>query len=152
GTLDADGYLSITDRKKEILKTSGGKMIAPQPIENKLMSNALVGQAAMVGDNRKFASVLISPNYAALETWAREKGISTEDRKALVSDARVIAAYQAIVNKVNGSLANFETIKKLRVVPEEWSVEDGILTPSLKLKRRVVGERYARQISEFYGD
>jgi len=152
GHIDEDGYISITDRKKELLKTSGGKMIAPQPIENKLKANTLVGQAAMVGDRHKFASVLISPNFAALEGWAKEQGIATDDRKALVNDARVMKAYQEIVDRVNLDLAHFESIKRVCVVPEEWSVEDGTLTPSMKLKRRVVGERYAREIGAIYAD
>ena len=152
GHIDADGFISITDRKKELLKTSGGKIIAPQPIENRLKSDVLVGQAAMVGDKHKFASVLISPNFAALEAWAKDQGISVNDRMALVEDPRVMKAYQEIVNKVNQGLANFETIKRVHVVPEEWSVEDGTLTPSMKLKRRVVGQRYAREIEEIYSD
>jgi len=152
GNLDANGFLSITDRKKELLKTSGGKLIAPQPIENKLKSHSLVGQAAMVGDKHKFASVLISPNFAALKGWAKGQGITSEDHKSLVEDDRVKRAYQEIVDKVNQELANFESIKRVCVVPEEWSVEDGTLTPSLKLKRRVVGERYAQQIAGFYAD
>ncbi len=152
GNVDADGFISITDRKKELLKTSGGKLIAPQPIENKLKSNVLVGNAAVVGDKHKFACVLISPNFAALEGWAKGQGIATGDRAALVSDARVVQAYQAIVDKVNGTLAHYEDIKRLRVVPDEWSVEDGTLTPSMKLKRRVVETKYANDISEFYAD
>jgi long-chain acyl-CoA synthetase len=152
GNIDEDGFLSITDRKKELLKTSGGKLIAPQPIENKLKANSLVGHAAMVGDKRKFASVLISPNFAALEGWAKGKGIATDDHAALVKDEEVKRAYQEIVDKVNMELANFESIKRVYVVPDEWSVEDGTLTPSMKLKRRVVGERYANEIAEFYAD
>ncbi len=152
GNIDADGFISITDRKKELLKTSGGKMIAPQPIENKLKANTLVGHAAMVGDKHKFASVLISPNFAALEGWAKAQGIPTTDRRALVNEEKVKRAYQEIVDKVNLELAHFESIKRICVVPEEWSVEDGILTPSMKLKRRIVGERYAREIGAFYAD
>ena len=152
GKIDADGFLSITDRKKELLKTSGGKLIAPAPIENKLKSNSLVGHAAMVGDKHKFASVLISPNLAALKGWAQGQGIAAEDPQKLVEDDRVKKAYQEIVDRVNLELAHFESIKRVCVVPEEWSVEDGTLTPSMKLKRRVVGERYARQISNFYAD
>jgi long-chain acyl-CoA synthetase len=152
GNIDKDGYLSITDRKKELLKTSGGKMIAPQPIENKLKANTLVSQAALVGDKHKFACVLISPNFAALEGWARGQGISTSDHAALVKDAKVVKAYQEIVDKVNGGLANYESMKRMSVVPEEWSVENGALTPSMKLKRRVVEQRYAREIGEFYAD
>jgi len=152
GNIDKDGYLSITDRKKELLKTSGGKLIAPQPIENKLKANALVAQAALVGDKHKFACVLISPNFVALEGWAKGQGIATGDHAALVKDAKVMKAYQEIVDKVNMSLANFESMKRMSVVPEEWSVEDGTLTPSMKLKRRVVEQKYAKEIGEFYAD
>jgi long-chain acyl-CoA synthetase len=152
GNIDGDGYLSITDRKKELLKTSGGKMIAPQPIENKLKANVLVGQAALVGDKHKFACVLISPNFAALEGWAQGQGIVVGDRAALVKDARVVKAYQDIVDRVNIGLANYESMKRMSLVAEEWSVEDGTLTPSMKLKRRVVEQRYRKEIGEFYAD
>jgi long-chain acyl-CoA synthetase len=152
GNIDKDGYLSITDRKKELLKTSGGKMIAPQPIENKLKANVLVAQAALVGDKHKFACVLISPNFAALEGWAKGQGIRTGDHAALVKDAKVVKAYQEIVDKVNMGLAKYESMKRMSVVPEEWTVEDGTMTPSMKLKRRVVEQRYAKEIGEFYAD
>jgi long-chain acyl-CoA synthetase len=150
--MDADGYLSITDRKKELLKTSGGKLIAPQPIENKLKANSLVGQAALVGDKHKFACVLISPNMAALESWAAGQGVAVGDHKALVKDAKVVALYQGIVTQVNGTLAHFEDMKRFCVVPDEWTVETGELTPSMKLKRRVVEKKYAAEIAEFYKD
>jgi long-chain acyl-CoA synthetase len=152
GNVDGDGFLSITDRKKELLKTSGGKMIAPQPIENKLKANVLVAQAALVGDRHKFACVLISPNFAALEGWAKGQGIATSDRAALVKNAKVQKAYQEIVDKVNMGLANFESMKRVCVVAEEWSVEDGTLTPSMKLKRRVVETKYGKEIGELYAD
>ncbi len=151
GRIDDDGFLFITDRKKELLKTSGGKFVAPQPIENKLKANLLVGQAALVGDKHKFISVLISPNFAALASWAKQKGIDSANRAALIADPNVVAEYQGIVDKVNEGLAQFETIKRLRVVAEEWSLEGGELTPSLKLKRRVVEVRYAGEIAGFYG-
>ena len=141
GNVDSDGYLSITDRKKELLKTSGGKLIAPQPIENKLKANSLVSNAAMVGDKHKFACVLISPNFGALESWAKGQGISVGDHGALVKDERVVKAYQGIVDGVNKGLAPYESMKRVRVVPEEWSVEEGTLTPSMKLKRRVVEKK-----------
>jgi len=152
GMVDKDGYLSITDRKKELLKTSGGKLIAPQPIENKLKANPLVNEAAVVGDKHKFACVLVSPNFAALERWAKEQGVEAEDRVALVQEARVIALYEGIVKQVNGTLAHFEDLKRVRVVAEEWSVEGGEMTPSMKLKRRVVEKKYAGEIEEFYRD
>jgi long-chain acyl-CoA synthetase len=152
GHLDADGFLFITDRKKELLKTSGGKMVAPQPIENKLKTNLMVAQAALVGDRHKFISVLLSPNFAALEEWARRHGIEARDRAELVADSRVVALYAEIVREVNGSLANFESLKRFRVVPDEWSQETGELTPSMKLKRRVITSRYAALIDALYTD
>ena len=150
--IDADGFLFITDRKKELLKTSGGKMVAPQPIENKLKNSMLVAQAALVGDKHKFISALIAPNFTALEEWARHHGVPTTSRTQLVADSRVIALYGEIVREVNGSLANFETLKRFRVVAEEWTQETGELTPSMKLKRRVLKERYAGVIAELYAD
>jgi long-chain acyl-CoA synthetase len=152
GSIDTDGFLSITDRKKEIFKTSGGKMIAPQPIENKLKSNALVSNAAVVGEKHKFASVLLSPNFQALEGWAKANGVAAADHAALVRDPKVMAAYQAIVDKVNATLAQFETMKRMKLVAEEWSIEGGELTPSMKLKRRVIAESYAREIDALYAD
>ncbi len=152
GRLDADGFLYITDRKKELLKTSGGKLIAPQPIENKLKANLLVAQAALVGDRHKFASALISPNFAALEAWVSQQGIATPTRRDLVADPRVIAQYQAIVDRVNENLAHFETIKRFHLVPDEWSLDTGELTPSLKLKRRVILEKYANEMAALYAD
>ena len=152
GKIDADGFLSITDRKKELLKTSGGKLIAPQPIENKLKAHVLVGNAALVGDKHKFACVLISPNLAVLESWARVKGVPFTERKDLVKHERVLARYQRIVNEVNATLAPFESIKRIAVVAEEWSIETDELTPSMKLKRRVVEKKYAAEIAAFYQD
>jgi long-chain acyl-CoA synthetase len=152
GKMDADGFLSITDRKKELLKTSGGKLIAPQPIENKLKAHVLVGNAALVGDKHKFACVLISPNFAVLEGWAKVKGVSFATRGDLVKHERVLARYQRIVNEVNATLAPFESIKRIAVVAEEWSIESDELTPSMKLKRRVVEKKYAAEIAAFYRD
>ena len=150
--IDGDGFLFITDRKKELLKTSGGKLVAPQPIENKLKNSPLVAQAALVGDKHKFICALIAPNFAALETWARQQGIECKSRTQLVGDPRVTALYGEIVRQVNADLANFETLKRFRVVGEEWTQETGELTPSMKLKRRVINDRYAAVIAELYAD
>ncbi len=152
GHFDADGFLYITDRKKELLKTSGGKMVAPQPIENKLKNSILVAQAALVGDKHKFISALISPNFVALEDWARQHGVEAGSRADLVAHSRVVALYGEIVREVNGSLANFETLKRFRVVADEWTQESGELTPSMKLKRRVLTQKYAAAIAELYED
>ncbi len=149
---DEQGFLYVTDRKKELLKTSGGKLIAPQPIENKLKGNYLIAEAALVGDRHKFASVLLSPNFTALEEWVRGQGIDVSARATLVVDPRVVAQYQAIIDEVNATLANFETIKRFRLVADEWSLVSGELTPSLKLKRRVINQLYATEIAAFYAD
>jgi long-chain acyl-CoA synthetase len=148
--LDQDGFLYITDRKKELLKTSGGKLVAPQPIENKLKMNMLVAQAALVGDKHKFCSAIISPNFQALDEWARQHGIHAPTRAALVAEPKVVALYKEIVHEVNADLANFETVKRFRLVPDEWSLDSGELTPSMKLKRRVITERYAAVVASFY--
>jgi long-chain acyl-CoA synthetase len=152
GHVDTDGFLYITDRKKELLKTSGGKLVAPQPIENKIKNSIFVAQVALVGDKHKFVSALISPNFAALVDWARHHGIEVSDRSALVADERVVAQFKEIIREVNSGLANFETIKRFRVVPDEWSQDSGELTPSMKLKRRVITGRYAAVIAELYED
>jgi len=149
-----DGFLTIADRKKEMLKTSGGKLIAPQPIEGKLKAHVLVGNAALVGDKHKFACVLISPNFAILESWARVKGVvyPAGERKALIVVPQVVARYQRIIDEVNATLAPFESIKRMALVADEWTVESHELTPSMKLKRRVVEQKYATEIAEFYKD
>ncbi len=146
-----DGFLSITDRKKELIKTSSGKYIAPQPIEGKLKADELVGNAAVIGDSRKFAAVLISPDFQALGRWAGEHGVTTKDHSALVKDPKVKAHYEDLVKKVNKELQDHERMKKVGVMPEEWSIEGGELTPSMKLKRRVIFDRYKDRIDALYG-
>ena len=133
------------------MKTSGGKYIAPQPVESKLKVDALVGQAALIGDQKKFVSVIISPNFDALEKWAKQNGVAATDRAALVSDEKVQKVYKGIVGKANEGLAHHETIKKIAVVADEWTPESGELTPSLKLKRRVINEKYKDRINALYG-
>ena len=150
GQVDADGYLSVTDRKKDLIKTSGGKFIAPQPIENALKLNPFVGVPAIVGDKRKFAAVIISPNFVRLEDWARENDIIFSSRTDLVANPRVQGLYEGIVEEVNQNLARFEKLKRVVVVPEEFSSENGILTPTLKLRRRALEEQYRHQIDELY--
>ena len=150
GSLDAEGYLTIVDRKKDLIKTSGGKFIAPQPLENALKANPLVAQAAVIGDRRRFASVIISPDFHMLEDWARANGVAFAGRPQLVADAKVRALFDGIVAGLNQRLAQFETLKKVLLVPDEFSVASGELTPSMKLKRRVVEERYSAQIEAMY--
>jgi long-chain acyl-CoA synthetase len=150
GNLDEDGFLSVTDRKKDLLKTSGGKFIAPQPVENSLKLNAFIGTAVVLGDRRKFASVIISPAFALLEQWARTNHIHFSSREELVAHPKVIALYEGIVHEVNLGLARYETLKKIMLVADEFSATDGTLTPTLKLRRRAIEERYRQQIEDLY--
>jgi long-chain acyl-CoA synthetase len=150
GNIDGDGFLSVTDRKKDLIKTSGGKFIAPQPLENSLKHNALIGEAVVLGDKRKFPAVLIAPYFPVLEDWARANQLAFSSRKYLVSHPKVKALYEGIVADLNRDLARFEQLKKVILVAEEFSPENGALTASMKLRRRVVEERYRTQIDAMY--
>lgn len=150
GTLDNEGFLSITDRKKDLIKTSGGKFIAPQPIENALKANVLIAEAALIGDRRKYASVIISPHFPLLEDWARANGVTFSSRQELINAPKVRELYRGIIEDVNKRLAHFETIKKILIVPDEFTVATGEITPTLKLKRRVIEAKYKQQIDELY--
>lgn len=148
--IDEDGFIFITDRKKDLIKTSGGKFIAPQPIENQLKASSLIAHAVVIGDKRKYPAVLLAPNFALLEDWARMNGIGFTAPQQLVSDERVRALYEGIVNDVNSRLARFERLKRVILVPDEFSIATGELTPSLKLKRRIVEQKYAAEIESLY--
>lgn len=150
GHIDHEGFLTITDRKKNLIKTSGGKFIAPQPLESSLKHNALVAEAVVVGDRRKFPVVLIVPHFPSLEEWARTNQIAFSSRQDLVSNTRVQALYNGIVSGLNQNLARFEKLKKVIVIGEEFSTENGTLTPSMKLRRRVVEDRYRESIEALY--
>jgi long-chain acyl-CoA synthetase len=150
GDIDSEGYLSITDRKKDLIKTSGGKFIAPQPIENSLKLNPLIGTAVVIGDRRKFPAVLISPNFPALEDWARANEVDSASREALIGNPTVQAAYEGIIGELNQKLARFERLKRVLLVPEEFSAADGTLTHTMKVRRRGIEDRYRTLIDEMY--
>jgi long-chain acyl-CoA synthetase len=150
GNIDAEGFLSITDRKKDLIKTSGGKFIAPQPIEAKLKLSPLVAHPIVIGNGRKFASVIISPNFPALEQWARERGIAFQSREELVTNSAVLEEFHRILADVNQELAHFETIKKLVLVPDDFTISAGEVTPTLKLRRKAIEEKYKEQIDALY--
>lgn len=152
GNVDPDGFLAITDRKKDLIKTSGGKFIAPQPIESSLKANPLISEAAVIGERRRFPSVVIAPSIPVLEDWARTNGIEFTSHAELVENPKVQALYEGIVSGVNNNLAQFEKLKKFLVLSEELSVDDGTLTPTLKLRRRKVEERYRTLIDKMYED
>ncbi|MEQ1503508.1 MAG: long-chain fatty acid--CoA ligase [Myxococcota bacterium] len=145
GSLDADGYLKITGRKKELIKTSGGKYVAPSKIESRLKSLPFVQEAVVIGDRRNFCVALISLDPEGLGTWAEQHGVPADPSSPAVSKA-----LQAHLDEVNKGLASFESVKYFRVLPEPMTIENGILTASLKVKRRVVEERYASLIEDMY--
>jgi long-chain acyl-CoA synthetase len=150
GHIDAEGYLTITDRKKDLLVTSGGKKIAPQPIEAVLKRNPIVAEAILLGDRRKYAAALIVPEFTALERRLKELGRPAGERDGLVTRPDVVALYQEIVDALNRDLAQFERIKKIALIPAQFSIETGELTPTLKVKRKVVEERWRDAIEGLY--
>jgi long-chain acyl-CoA synthetase len=152
GNVDADGFLSVTDRKKDLIKTSGGKFIAPQPLENALKHNALVGEAVILGDRQRFPAVLIAPYFPLLEDWARANQIIFASRQELVANLKVRELYEGIVADVNRDLARFEQLKKVLLIADELTAENGALTASMKLRRRAVEDRYRGEIDNLYAD
>jgi long-chain acyl-CoA synthetase len=150
GHLDEAGYLSVTDRKKDLFKTAAGKYVAPQPIENLLRARPLILNAALIGDGHKFISALIVPNFANVESIARRQGHTLASREQLVADPWVHELIGGEVAQVNANLAQYETIKRFELLDQDFTFDGGQLTYTLKLKRRVVQERYAKQIEELY--
>lgn len=150
GSLDEDGFLSVTDRKKDLIKTSGGKFIAPQPLENSLKHNALIAEAVVIGEKRKFPAVLIVPNFRLLDDWAHTNQVPFSGHQELVLHPKVQTLYEGIVEALNHNLARFERLKKVILLPEEFTVADGTLTASMKLRRRVVEDRYHERIDAMY--
>ena len=150
GHLDADGYLTITDRKKDLIVTSGGKNIAPAPIELRLKESPLVAEAVLVGDRRKFPAALIIPDFVTLEEHLREAGAASGSREQLVARADVQAIYQAILDGINVNLAQFEKIKQFALLPKDMTIEGGELTPTLKIRRKIVEQHWAAVIEQLY--
>lgn len=149
GYVDDDGFLFITDRKKEIIVMSNGKNVAPQPIEGMLKLQPHIEQACMIGDKRKYMSALIQPDFEALEEFASANGIAATGQQ-LVSDQRVVSLFEQEVEAVNAQLPRYEQIKKFWVLPEPWGVDSGELTPTLKLKRRIIQDKFASVIESLY--
>jgi long-chain acyl-CoA synthetase len=149
GRFDADGYLVITDRKKELLVMSNGKNVAPQPLEQQIKASPWIEQAVVIGDNRNFVTALVVPVWDRLEEWARERGISA-DRDTLVGHQEVLALLMAEVQTACQDFSNYEKVKKIAVLTRELSMDQGELTPTLKVKRRVVNERFHREIEGMY--
>jgi long-chain acyl-CoA synthetase len=143
-------FLKITDRKKELLKTSGGKYVAPAPIEAKFRENFLIEQLMVVGDNKKFVSALILPAFDLLKQWCQENAVPNGTRSEMTQHPKVVDYYAGLVNKLNPNFSKVEQIKKFNLVEDAWDVQTGELTPTMKLKRRVILEKYKKQIESMY--
>jgi long-chain acyl-CoA synthetase len=152
GRLDEDGFLYVTDRKKDLLKTSGGKFIAPQPIESSFKHHPWIAEAIVIGDKRKFPSLLIVPNFPALESYARMQGLAFSSRQELIAIPEIQSRYAGIVDAINGNLAQFEKLKKFKLLAEELSPSNGTVTASLKLRRRAIEEHFKQEIEEMYSE
>lgn len=150
GEIDADGYLKITDRKKELFKTSGGKYIAPSPIEQLLRASRFVNQAVLVGNERKFPAALIVPNFEMLESYANLKELDIKTPAEFCTHPRILDLFARQIDAMTPNLAQFEKVKKFALLEHELSVENGELTPTLKVKRRVVDEKYRDIIDKLY--
>lgn len=143
-------FLKITDRKKEMFKTSGGKYIAPQLIENKLKESTFIEQAMVVGDGQKFPGALIVPNFEVLKDWCKHKGISYSSDKEMIKEEKVITKLNKEIEKANNQFAQWEKIKKITLIPSLWSVEAGELTAKLSLKRKIISQNYQNEILKIY--
>ncbi|MBP7931110.1 MAG: long-chain fatty acid--CoA ligase, partial [Chitinophagaceae bacterium] len=145
-----DKFLKITDRKKEIFKTSGGKYVAPQPIENKMKESPFIEQMIVVGAERKFTAALIVPAFANLKTWCEKNGIEAATNDQMVHHPRVMEHYKSIIEKYNPQFNPVEQVKKFELLNAEWTINGGELTPTLKLKRKVIMEKYADAVERIY--
>jgi long-chain acyl-CoA synthetase len=152
GRFDLDGFLTLTDRKKEILINAYGKNIAPAPIEAALKAVRFVSAAVLIGDRRKFLSALVVPNFEKLESWAVGAGVAYHTRQDLVGDPRVLALFKQAIEILNGDEPHERQIRAFRLLTEDFSIEGGELTPTLKIKRRVVASKYRDVIDEMYDE
>jgi long-chain acyl-CoA synthetase len=148
--VDEDGFLTITDRKKDLIKTSGGKYVAPQGIEVKFKAACPYASNIVVhGDGRNFVSALVTLDEVSIKTWAEENGISG-DYAEIVAHPKTKEMVQGYINEVNAQLPRWETVKKFEILPHDLSIESGELTPSLKVKRKVVEQKYTDVLDSFY--
>lgn len=150
GVLVNNKFLKITDRKKELFKTSGGKFVAPQPIENKFKESPFIEQIMVVGEGRKFTGALIVPSFPQLERWAAKNGIKAGTHEELLKNADVQGFYKQILDKYNQYFSHIEQIKKFELLAHEWTVSGGELSPTLKVKRKVIMQKYMDQVEKIY--
>ncbi|UJH67724.1 AMP-dependent synthetase/ligase [Allomuricauda sp. SCSIO 65647] len=151
GEIDADGFLRITDRKKEMFKTSGGKYVAPQLLENRFKQSRFIEQIMVVGEGEKMPAALIQPNFAFVEEWAKRHDVTIPENSDMVHNEKVIARIQEEVDLANEDFAKWEKVKQFRLTPDAWTVDDGHLTPTMKLRRKIVKEKYIHLYNNIYG-
>lgn len=151
GEIDADGFLKITDRKKEMFKTSGGKYVAPQLLENRFKQSRFIEQIMVVGEGEKMPAALIQPNFEFLYEWAERHKITFGENSDIILNERVISRIQEEVDLANEEFAKWEKVKQFRLTPDVWSVDDGHLTPTMKLRRKIVKEKYLALYNSIYG-
>ncbi|MCR4395711.1 MAG: long-chain fatty acid--CoA ligase [Candidatus Saccharicenans sp.] len=150
GYLDKDGYLVITDRKKDIIVTAGGKNVAPQPIENTLKTSPYIANAVVVGNHRKFVSALIVPDFDKLEIYARENNIAFADRRELIDRPEIYEFFMTEIDRLTPHLASYEKIKKITLLGRDFEIEAGEMTPTLKVRRKIVEDKYKELIDRMY--
>jgi long-chain acyl-CoA synthetase len=150
GELSSDGFLKITDRKKEIFKTSGGKYIAPGKMENKFKESKFIEQIMVIGEFQKFPAAIIVPSFAFLKDWCNIKGIKYTNNEDMITNPQVIERIAKEVEELNKNFAKYEQIKKFELVSDEWTINSGELTPTLKLKRRNIMKKYEKLIEKIY--
>ena len=151
GEIDSEGFLKITDRKKEMFKTSGGKYVAPQILENRFKQSRFIEELMVVGEGEKMPAALIQPDFKFLGDWATQKGISFTSNEDLISNPKVLERYQEEVDLANEQFARWEKVKQFRLTPDTWSIDAGHLTPTMKLKRKIVKEKYIDLYNDIYG-
>ena len=150
GEIDSDGFLRITDRKKEMFKTSGGKYVAPQLLENRFKQSLFIEQLMVVGEGEKMPAAIIQPEFEYLFRWAKDNNITESEKSAIVRNEKVIARIQQEVDLANEDFAKWEKVKQFRLTPDIWSISDGHLTPTMKLKRKIVKEKYMDLYNDIY--
>ena len=151
GVIDKEGFLRITDRKKEMFKTSGGKYVAPQLLENRFKHSPFIEQIMVVGEGEKMPAAIIQPNYEYLYEWAENNNITFGENSDIILDDKVLAKYQTEVDAANADFAKWETVKQFRLTPDIWSIDDGHLTPTMKLRRKIIKEKYIALYNDIYG-
>lgn len=152
GELTPDGFLRITDRKKEMFKTAGGKYVAPQVLENKLMESTLIAQVMVIGENQRFPAALIVPAYEELEKYANHKGINYSSKEDLIKNSDILTKYEQIISQSMANFGHWEQVKKFKLLPKEWTIDAGELTPKLSLKRKVILQKNEEVIKSIYSE